>query len=270
MYCTNCGCEVTVGYYCSNCGKYAGESAEIVAVAEPLTDSQRLKKALSSKLFLTMSILKSVDIGIAALIILILPLYFSILPIDYAGIISGVLLGFCALFLILPICELVGYWKTYKRNANGDYVDASGPKILLTVTHISYVISWIGAVIFFILGVVCFAAGILGAANGYDLGEFGDVAMSIFGIVFIIAAISWIVILILYVRKIVRFWKEVIASAETGVINITKPRSLYIWMLVMGIISAAGALSGGIFALIPAAILICCSFWVKENFAKNE
>ncbi len=292
MYCRNCGSEVTAGYYCSNCGTYAGESVGVYVVAEPLTDSQRLIKAFSSKLFLAVAILLSVGIGLAFLAMLFIPAFSfaALAEVDmdimselsamkeeipaeltaYFGIIGLV----SCIGAILPIIQLVSSWRLYAGAKNRNTIECGALKAVTTVLRIEYVLQWIIPCILGLFGLFSICMFIVRGepvtSDIYDGVEYNGVIMLIISILFIIIAAVYIVFLLLYYRRRVRFAKELAVSAETGVINLTNPKAVYMWMLVMGILSGVSVLSGGFTAAIPAAIEICLSFWIKENFVIDE
>jgi len=292
MYCRNCGSEVTTGYYCTNCGTYVGDNAPTVVVAEPLSDIQRLKRAFSSKLFLAVAILLSVGIGMAFLGMLFIPAFSfaALAEVDmnmmselsamkaeipaeltaYFGIIGLI----SCVGAILPIIQLVSSWRLYAGAKKHDTIECGALKAVTTVLRIEYVLLWFIPVLIGIMGVtlICLIAfgGEEITSALYAGEEYVGIVLLIMSILFIIIAAVYIVFLLLYYRKRVRFAKELVISAETGVINVTKPKALHTWLLVMGIISGVSVLSGGFTAAIPAAIEICLSFWIKENFVTDE
>ena len=271
MYCKNCGNEVTVGNYCTNCGSFVGANTEIVEVEAPLTDAQRLKKAFTSKLFFVISILASVSIGLAVLIVPVSFLYTFNLSFDgIPDVLIPIFALICVIIFAFSALNLVGWWKTYSRNKKSEALDASGPKLMYIYNKISIVIIWIMAVLFVILGIAAIAVAIMSDTGAVELNWEAALLLAVFGVAVGIIGVVYIVILLLYYRKLVKLFKQIAESAESGVWKIDNAKSVYIWTLVLGIISAAGGISSGGLSLVSAASTICLSFWIKENFVSNE
>ena len=280
MFCANCGREISGGNFCSGCGAPVGENVCIgQIISPPLTDMERLKNAFSSKLFKTVSILTSVYLGLAVLAYAFVGIYFSIVltaaeAAEAIPIVISIIAVAAVIGLVLPAINLIGLWKTYKDSKKEGNIDPVGPKLIAGTNCVSYVLLWILAVLEVIGAVLTF---ILGAAVRQGLfAEYIDsesVAMifiTIIGVVWLISAAVIIVMNILYERRVVKLSRDLAKAAETGVLELGNIKNLHTWMLVMGIISAAGILFGNITSLIPGAVVICESFWVKKYFTDIE
>ncbi|MBQ8831044.1 MAG: hypothetical protein IJ017_05555 [Oscillospiraceae bacterium] len=275
MYCKNCGNEVTVGYYCSDCGTFAGEVAAIT-VAEPLSDGQRLKRALTSRLFLAIAILTSVSVGIGILTALfgfssfgiMFNTAFEDIPVEVYKIMTGFAVAFLPI-IAFGILNIVSYWLTYIRNKKSEAADASGPRMIYILNKISVVVLWIFAVIFIIFGAVAVVMAIVSGSRTLDF-EFEDrIMIGVFGFIFGLVGMVYVVMLLMYYRKFLKMFKQIIESAKSGVWMIDDAKAVYLWTLVLGIISAVGAITSGGITLVSAASSICLALWIKENFVNN-
>ena len=273
MYCTNCGKEITQGCYCPNCGTYIEGTAEI-SVSEPLSDAQRLKKALTSKLFLVIAILASVSFGISILILIFGSAYTGVVAslVDYEilDVILPIVGAVFAVVLVFSVLNLISYWRTYIRNKKSETPDASGPRLMYILNKISVVIMWIMAVLLVVLGIAAFAIAIMSGDLAVDIATETMIMLAVFGFVFGLIGVIYIVMLLMYYRKFLRLFRQIAESAESGVWNIDDAKVVYIWTLVLGIISAVGGITNGGVTLVSAASTICLSFWIKENFVINE
>ncbi len=278
MYCTNCGSEISGGNFCANCGAPVGEKVySEQMISHPITDMERLKNAFSSKLFKTISILSSVAWGLYVLAFAFVGIYFSIVltAVDDAEIVPiviSIVAVVAVIGLILPAISLVGLWRTYKDSKKEGDINPVGPKLIAGTNRVYYILLWIFAVLYAIIGALCIVLVTTGsfAAEYFDSGSYAMVIFVIMGIVLLFAAAVTIVLNIRYYRRVVNLARDLAKAAETGVLDIGNIRNLHTWMLVMGIISAAGVLSGNVTALISGAVTICESFWVKKYFSDIE
>ncbi len=287
MKCNNCDFESQNNFaFCPQCGAAQGNmpqnepemtqapapapEAQIFYTPTPQntaantgTVSERILTALKDNLFLTLCILFSVSTA------------FSI----FSGSIS-----------VINILFTVFLWLTYSKAYNGI---ASKEYLRFTsgTVFASYIVNYViaGALAFVGLLVMIFGASSSGLMakimqyisyeSGFGYGNLAGGLMTaaaiLIGVVFIIAAAAVAVVNFFATHNIHLFTQSVYKSLEKGEPCFVKTNTAQIWLMVLGILSALGAVSslfsGNLISFIAsgsgAAAEIIASIMIKKYFS---
>lgn len=226
MKCTNCGYEQEQSFqYCPTCG------AEAPAAGNPA--AERILSALKDPLFLVICILSAAS---------------CIFSISNDGL------------PLIAILQTVFLWLTYAQSRK-DIADAKHLRCISGTVYANYVILYVVAGLFVVVGMICAVAfGMLAglpaflneAFSAFADGEevlalftstFAGVTGWLLMIVFVLTAAVLVVLNIFTLRYVHRFAKSVYQSIETGVLKLDCANATRIWLFIAGGISALGILS---------------------------
>lgn len=265
MKCNNCGFENEWDLaYCPNCGA----ALQNEALVSPNIAATTVLAALKDNLFLVICILTSVSC--------LLSLTLGSLP-------------------ILNVLAAVFLWLTYAQSRK-DLVDTKHLRCVSGTVYAGYVITYVVAGLFLVLGVLFAVA--FGALAGQQevmnsllngMIEMDDMTASFFtafvsvggGVILVIFALIAIVATILNVfsmRYIHRFVKSVYQSVEAGELNLRYPNAAQIWLFIFGGVTGLSALTSLVGAGITAflgnavtcAIYILAGLLIRKHFDSEE
>ena len=272
MFCTKCGSQLNENGVCPVCGPasapvYAPEAGSPTASAEG-----KLKAAFSGTLFLVMAILTTASAVL------------SFLNSASGGIFS---------FGIINILFIIAMWMLFATARSAEKPLSRGAMKLAHGTSIAlYVIGWVifGLLVFLAICFFIVSAANISADLLYTLfysitealpGVFSYALSGIFsflGIILVLVAVIVALVTVFFYGSLKKFTRSVRDSADTGIMNIQKAKTVRVWFLVLGIIDAVEAVSGLITisytGALPALATACTAaayiiayVWAGQYFA---
>lgn len=160
----------------------------------------------------------------------------------------------------LPVFEIlvaIAMWIMVGSNKNGNIMGYETPlKMISGTVFANTIIFWISGGIFAVSGLIVALSG--SAAEEFinvaiNMGElsmdeaalldaYGSLVFTIFGIVFIVAAVIIFLINIFIIKGMHKFTKSVLTTFRTGINQIEKLRFTKVVVLILGIITALSSL----------------------------
>ena len=160
----------------------------------------------------------------------------------------------------LPVFEIlvaIAMWIMVGSNKNGNIMGYETPlKMISGTVFANTIIFWISGGIFAVSGLIVALSG--SAAEEFinvavNIGElsmdeaalldaYGNLAFTIFGMVFIVAAVIIFLINIFIIKGMHKFTKSVLTTFRTGINQIKKLRFTKVVVLILGIITALSSL----------------------------
>ena len=274
MYCTKCGTPLDGTGVCPVCGP-----APAPMPPEDLSESPvegRLKAAFSDTLFLIMAILLCVITALSL--------------VDFS--LTNVLAAVPNILFIIAMWMLFATARSAKKPLSRSAMTlAHGTSIAL------YVIGWAAFVSLALITVVLFIAYLADSINYngifdvlYDsipgiIGLAANVLMAIIGIILVLLTVFTAVVNTYLYGNMKKFTLSLRTSADTGVWNVQKVKTLRTWLIVLGIISAAAILISGLISaifthsgsvldfisvILSAASYITTGVWISRHFVNAQ
>ena len=272
MKCNKCGFESERDFeYCMNCGAASRDNNAVPVEAVSLNPAaDRIMSALKDNGFLVLCILMSISCLMS---------------------LSG---GLPLINILLTIFLWLTYADAQKGFANEKHLQCVSGTV-----YASYIVTNVASIILIVCGVLLgvvlemlagtaeFVEGFNEAISQYDLGEFvfsyEDIPQAfmglvgvLIGVVFAVIGAIAMVINILGMRKIHRFAKSVYQGIMCQNPNFENPRAAKNWLMVLGVLSAIGAvvslLSEPVTAIASgceAAAAIIASVLIDKHLTEN-
>ena len=269
MFCEKCGARVPDDCtFCTMCGHNIQQSAQpqysapVGDTAAPSQDAPVRRQVLEfimgildDNLFFAICILLSVTVGLKLL----------------AGAID-VLNGLALIFL----------WIIYSQGRK-NIVDVGKMRCVSGVVYANVVISYVACGLLALSAVLVILMGDIGeeALDLLELEMFGEeifadfagIFMAVFGVVMLAIALGIFLFTYFGWSKIHKFVKSLYVSGECDCFTIVNWDSARVWLMVLGILAAVGALSGENFLAIAAggceaATMIVGSVLIKRHFSE--
>ncbi len=291
MFCPNCGQQIPEGsIFCPACGanlQYQSPEAPPVNLEEQNTPgfASILRQALASSKFLAMCII----VTIAALL--------ACAPVTTTDLTTGAVSS-SSNFDLFGILSTIAMWITYAKAKSSDTImSVGGLKFSSGIAKATWIVNWIVIVVFFVCGVIFIAAGPMigsfledpsfieefnvqfqaqiGSIGAEDLTEMLSADMvgifvTVFSVVFIVAAIIMLVFNILYYGKVCKFARNLHVSYITNKVTDLRFSTISKWFMVLGILDIICSVSSlfvspaaGASAILSGVSLILASTWVK-------
>lgn len=280
MFCPQCGSDIGDSAVCPYCSPQQSGGAEYQPPMHTPAEAS-LKTAFSGTLFLVMCILMTISVA------------FSFI---------GALTSGSFAIEIIDLLFVIAMWMVYATSKSADNALSPGGLKLADGTSLAVlVIGWVlfGIFIFFALVfmIVRFANIPLDLEDLYyaiysysgsvfegmipSISIISSILLSLLVVVFVIAAVVIALVNLFFFRNLRRFIHSVRGSAASGVLNIQKAKTVRIWIIVIGVISALNAVSnlfqmsekGALSALAScayAAAIIIAFVWIGQNFLSTE
>ncbi len=238
MFCTKCGTPLNENGVCPVCGPASAPVYAPMEGAPTAAAEGKLKAAFSCTLFLVIAILTTASAA------------FLFLNSAAGGVFS---------FAIINILFIIAMWMLFATARSAEKpLSRSAMKLAHGTSIALYVIGW---VVFGLLVLLAICFFIVITANIsvdflytllYSITDVLPVAityvfsgiLSVIGIILVLAAVIVALVTVFFYGNLKKFTCSVGSSADTGIMNIQKAKTVRVWFLVLGILTAVDAVSG--------------------------